>query len=606
MFAEKDRKQHSGDLASSFKIREKHAGNVQRAEQPLNSLQMWQRSLGNQYLNSVSLTGVQPHGLLIQRTYACGGSCVGCMQREDDQRMLQPKLVVGAPDDKYEQEAERVAEQVMRMPEPRIQRVCPECEEELQREPREEEEEEEETLQTKPLAEQITPLVQRQSEPMEEEEEEEEEEETLQTKTTSGQPPTVSPSLQNRITALQGGGKPLPHSERAFFEPRFGADFSQVRVHTDSQAAETARAVNARAFTLGRDIVFGTGQYQPSASEGRQLLAHELTHFIQQGGKRSTLNSSDFLQCDPNKKNPQASKARISEEKQFIIDEYYKEITKKGITKNRITLEMILTNKLFWQRHPKLAGKKLSELKGTIPKSKLKKLKTEWTNIRKDIVTPTLKDLEQNSKKGSSPVSTAGKKTIELFILKYPGFAKAVEPFIEAAKEAFSRPPTENNWGCNIKVVAHDDEVTQQFEIEDLGEKRILDFESEAQKVKDRAQEKLGFQPASNRVPVAFVESYRSGLGVTSGYGYTSKSEKLVGIRKAVPQDHIYTLAHEVGEFFDLKEHPGKYPVTVKVKTDGGYKNFTIPDKWRLMYEEDGGRKGFLSPDECKKIKDKL
>ena len=190
---------------------------------------------------------------------------------------FQAKLTIGQPNDQYEQEADRVADQVMRMPEPRIQRVCPECEEELQRQPREDEEEEE-TLQTKPLAEQITPLVQKQAEPMEDEEEEE----TLQTKTTSGQTSPVSSSLQHSITALRGGGQPLPKSERAFFEPRFGTDFSQVRIHADSQAAETASAVNARAFTLGQDIVFGTGQYQPSATEGRRLLAHELTHVMQQ------------------------------------------------------------------------------------------------------------------------------------------------------------------------------------------------------------------------------------------------------------------------------------------------------------------------------------
>ncbi len=199
---------------------------------------------------------------------------------------MQTKLTVNQPGDQYEQEADRVADQVMRMPAPKIQRVCPECEEELQRQPVEEEEkkkEEEETLQTKPLAESITPLIQRQTEPMEEEEEE-----TLQTKTTSGEPPTVSSSLQNRITALRGGGQPLPPSERAFFEPRFGADFSQVRIHADSQAAETASAVNARAFTLGRDVVFGAGQYQPRSSEGQRLLAHELTHVIQQ---KTTLQS---------------------------------------------------------------------------------------------------------------------------------------------------------------------------------------------------------------------------------------------------------------------------------------------------------------------------
>ncbi len=192
---------------------------------------------------------------------------------------IQTKLTISQPGDKYEQEADRIADQVMRMPEPKVQRVCAECEEKLQRQPMEEEEEEEETLQTKPLAAQITPLVQRQTEPMEEEEEE-----LLQPKIISGKSPTVSSSLRNRITALQGGGQPLPQTERAFFEPRFGTNFSQVRIHADSQATETARVVKARAFTVGQNIVFGAGQYQPSASEGRHLLAHELTHVIQQKG----------------------------------------------------------------------------------------------------------------------------------------------------------------------------------------------------------------------------------------------------------------------------------------------------------------------------------
>ncbi len=190
-------------------------------------------------------------------------------------RFIQTKLTMSQPGDKYEQEAEQVSKQVMGIPKPKIQRVCPECEEELQRQSIAQEEEEE-TLQTQPLAEQITPLVQKQTEPMEEEEE------ILQTKTASEQPSTVSSSLQNRITALNGGGNPLPPSERAFFEPRFGADFSQVRLHTDSQAAETASAVNARAFTFGENIVFGAGEYQPSGSQGRHLLAHELTHVVQQ------------------------------------------------------------------------------------------------------------------------------------------------------------------------------------------------------------------------------------------------------------------------------------------------------------------------------------
>ena len=184
---------------------------------------------------------------------------------------IQAKLVVGQPNDKCEQEADRVADVVMRMPEPQVQRQ-PEVE----------------LLQTKPLVEQITPLVQRQVEEEAEEEEEEkkkkkEEEEILQAKEIPSQTPEVTPNMEARINALRGGGQPLPESVSAFFEPRFGHNFSHVRVHIDTKAAESARAVNALAYTVGRDIAFSAGQYAPATTTGKRLLAHELTHVVQQG-----------------------------------------------------------------------------------------------------------------------------------------------------------------------------------------------------------------------------------------------------------------------------------------------------------------------------------
>ena len=206
--------------------------------------------------------------------------------------VIQAKLRIGQPNDKYEQEADRVADEVMRMREPQVQRqVEPEEEEEtLQPKPlasqitplvqvqrQEELEEEEETLQAKPLSDQITPLVQRQVEP-----EEEEEEEPIQTKQVSTRAPAVTPNLASRIQLLKAGGQPLPKSVRDFFEPRFGHDFSHVRVHTDAQAVDTSQILNAQAFTVGRDIVFGVRHYAPETTSGRKLLAHELTHVLQQ------------------------------------------------------------------------------------------------------------------------------------------------------------------------------------------------------------------------------------------------------------------------------------------------------------------------------------
>jgi Domain of unknown function (DUF4157) len=85
---------------------------------------------------------------------------------------------------------------------------------------------------------------------------------------------------------LSSPGRPLDAAARAALEPRFGYDFSGVRIHTDLTAARSAREVNALAFTVGRDVVFGAGQYSPDTAAGRKLLAHELAHVVQQGGTR--------------------------------------------------------------------------------------------------------------------------------------------------------------------------------------------------------------------------------------------------------------------------------------------------------------------------------
>ncbi|HBE28232.1 MAG TPA: hypothetical protein DDW25_05000 [Ktedonobacter sp.] len=91
-----------------------------------------------------------------------------------------------------------------------------------------------------------------------------------------GIPPVVHAVLN------RGGGQPLDTATRAFMKPRFGHDFSRVRIHADERAAESAQSINALAYTVGNDIVFGAGQYAPMTAMGQRLLAHELTHTIQQ------------------------------------------------------------------------------------------------------------------------------------------------------------------------------------------------------------------------------------------------------------------------------------------------------------------------------------
>jgi hypothetical protein len=91
---------------------------------------------------------------------------------------------------------------------------------------------------------------------------------------------TVVPPIVHEV--VNSSGRPLDPATRGFMESRFGHDFSQVRVHSDARAAKSARAVNASAYTVGRNVVFGTGQFEPATTQGRHLLTHELTHVVQQ------------------------------------------------------------------------------------------------------------------------------------------------------------------------------------------------------------------------------------------------------------------------------------------------------------------------------------
>lgn len=105
---------------------------------------------------------------------------------------------------------------------------------------------------------------------------------TLQRSSTNQAEPSEVPPIVHEV--LRSPSEPLDTDTRAFMELRFGHDFSQVRVHADAKAAESARAVNALGYTVGKEVVFGAEQYVPTTAKGRQLLAHELTHVVQQGG----------------------------------------------------------------------------------------------------------------------------------------------------------------------------------------------------------------------------------------------------------------------------------------------------------------------------------
>ncbi|BAY81537.1 hypothetical protein NIES267_10140 [Calothrix parasitica NIES-267] len=173
---------------------------------------------------------------------------------------IQTKLTVGKPGDKYEQEADATAAKVMGMSDETLQRQTEEETEDIQTQ-------QIPTLNTSPITEKG-----------------EEEQEDIQTKGKGDrqQQTQTSSSLESRLGSSKGGGSPLPDSVRGFMEPRFGADFGNVRVHNDSSTVQMNKELGAQAFAHGNDIYYGAGK-SPGNNE---LTAHELTHTIQQtGGK---------------------------------------------------------------------------------------------------------------------------------------------------------------------------------------------------------------------------------------------------------------------------------------------------------------------------------
>jgi hypothetical protein len=211
-------------------------------------------------------------------------------------RRPQAKLTINQPGDIYEQQADTVAQEVVG----KLGQLENHASIQRQQMPQEEQ------LQMQPLANSITPLVQREEIPEEEEEElqmksldnstlqresvpeEEEEEEELQMKPMmqhqgkAGM--AANPNLETSINQAKGNGQPMADNIREPMEQAFGADFSGVKVHTDSQSDKLNQSIQARAFTTGQDVFFKQGEYNPQSADGQELLAHELTHVLQQSG----------------------------------------------------------------------------------------------------------------------------------------------------------------------------------------------------------------------------------------------------------------------------------------------------------------------------------
>ncbi len=168
--------------------------------------------------------------------------------------VVQKKLHIGAYDDPAEHESDAIADKIMRMPDMNfVRRKCAHCEEE----------------ENKIRRKGTSSFIQKKD---------------------SGT--VAADSITSQVGIANGGGSSMDNNTRSFMETRFGADFSAVKIHTSTGSAQLSRKLNARAFTVGNDIHFSEGKYDPFSAEGKHLLAHELTHTIQNGG------SADIIQRD--------------------------------------------------------------------------------------------------------------------------------------------------------------------------------------------------------------------------------------------------------------------------------------------------------------------
>lgn len=201
-----------------------------------------QRTLGNKAVSGLlAQRAQQPY--LAQRQAAT----------QAERPITQPKLLVGSANDQYEQEADRVAAQVLNMPAP-MQTAPASNPNQAQR------------VNNSAL---IKPLLQAKSEASFE----------------------TDSAFEAQLNSQRGRGVPLPPSLRDDLEPKFGADFSEVRVHTNEQSHQLNQAIQAKAFTTGQDMFFRQGAYEPGSRGGQALIAHELTHVVQQSG--STVQAND-------------------------------------------------------------------------------------------------------------------------------------------------------------------------------------------------------------------------------------------------------------------------------------------------------------------------
>ena len=190
------------------------------------------------------------------------------------------------------------------------------------------------------------------------------EEELGQRKANDPVRPTAAPTLTSQVELIRSGGRPLSRDERRFFEPRFGYNFENARLHTGPDAQEAAQSINARAFTVGEHIAFAKSQFKPGSTDSAWLLAHELAHVVQQGGAP---NLSPLIQrATPQAENPGCQDS-IAPRKLSDVFKVYTIMTAKpedfSVTMIGFRAEHVLKAKLYFVGDTLYEGWKIKEIR---------------------------------------------------------------------------------------------------------------------------------------------------------------------------------------------------------------------------------------------------
>lgn len=275
---------------------------------------------------------------------------------------IQPKLKINSPGDKYEQEADQMAEKVMRMPDDKlIQRKCAKCDEE---------------------------------------------ENKIQMKGDSAVS-SITPAFQNHLKISKNSGQPLPIGTHQFMSKAFGADFSHVRIHDNETSYQLNQNIHSKAFTYGSNIYFNQGQFTPGSYEGKKLLAHELTHTVQQRQeiRRQPINpfgpppfDYDFISDPVERKLRMETDAKIirwrNALKRLENGELTDEDLKNERLMNRMTglkkaevSDLITKIKEFKKRKDEEKAAASEEDRKKMKETKTDKI-IEWLEVRKVISTP--------------------------------------------------------------------------------------------------------------------------------------------------------------------------------------------------------------------------